>query len=129
MTPDQAVRAAVILRASTLVPIHFGVHPPPNYVEQADAVAKLVDAARDEPLAVQPLSPGETVDVPPPSRCELSAKTHRVGLLCLLRYRLSSVRQILARRVGPARTRFPVRRRDESAPVTYVQAVDIADSA
>lgn len=37
MTPDQAVRAAVILRASTLVPIHYGVHEPPIYVEQTDA--------------------------------------------------------------------------------------------
>lgn len=33
MTPSRAAAAALLLRAETLVPIHFGYDEPPNYVE------------------------------------------------------------------------------------------------
>jgi L-ascorbate metabolism protein UlaG (beta-lactamase superfamily) len=63
MTPEQAVQAAVILRAGTVVPMHFGVHQPPLYVEQPDAVDRLVEAAEAASLKVVTLDPGESLDV------------------------------------------------------------------
>ncbi|MGV9800933.1 MBL fold metallo-hydrolase [Mycobacterium sp. NPDC003449] len=70
LTPAQAVRAAVILGAYTVLPIHFGVHQPPEYVEERDAVAQLVEYAAGQSLTVLNPEPGEeiVVDGPPPRR-------------------------------------------------------------
>lgn len=64
MTPEQAVQAAVILHATTVVPIHFGVHQPPVYVEQDDALHRLAAAADGSGLTVVALVPGASADVP-----------------------------------------------------------------
>lgn len=63
LTPDQAVRAAAILGAHTVMPIHFGVHQPPHYVEVPDAQARLAEAAARDSLAVTNLEPGESYEV------------------------------------------------------------------
>jgi L-ascorbate metabolism protein UlaG (beta-lactamase superfamily) len=63
MTPEQAVQAAVILGAGTVVPMHFGVHRPPLYVEQPDAVDGLVEAAKGVSLRVLTLDPGDSAEV------------------------------------------------------------------
>jgi L-ascorbate metabolism protein UlaG (beta-lactamase superfamily) len=49
LTPEQAVAAAVILDAKTLVPIHYGtMHHPPIYHETADIAARLEAAAANK---------------------------------------------------------------------------------
>lgn len=63
LTPEQAAQAAEILRAKAVVPIHFGVHQPPLYVEQADAVDRLVEATAQLGLRVLTLDPGASVEV------------------------------------------------------------------
>jgi L-ascorbate metabolism protein UlaG (beta-lactamase superfamily) len=63
MTPEHAARAAVILHADTVVPIHFGVHQPPLYVEQPNPVHTLVEAAKGGSLRVLTLDPGDSVDL------------------------------------------------------------------
>lgn len=63
LTPDQAVRAAAILGAHTVMPIHFGVHQPPQYVEVPEARARLAEAAARDSLAVASLEPGESYEV------------------------------------------------------------------
>ncbi|RXT04555.1 MBL fold metallo-hydrolase [Ammoniphilus sp. CFH 90114] len=46
MNAEQAVSAAVVLRATTLIPIHFGAfHFPPNYISSEDSLPRLLDAA------------------------------------------------------------------------------------
>jgi len=64
LTPDQAVAAAVILRARTLVPIHYGVTGMKEYVEVDDPLGELRRVARERSIAVQVLAPGEWVDWP-----------------------------------------------------------------
>lgn len=64
LTPAQAVRAAVILGAHTVLPIHFGVHQPPTYVEEKDALAHLIEFASRESLTVSAPQPGELIVVP-----------------------------------------------------------------
>lgn len=64
MTPDQAVEAALLLRAARLVPIHFGLHDPPNYVEVEDPVARLTSAANRRKVSLDLLNPGEYLDSP-----------------------------------------------------------------
>jgi L-ascorbate metabolism protein UlaG (beta-lactamase superfamily) len=63
MTPAQAAQAAAVLHAKAVVPMHFGVHQPPVYVEQANAVRGLVEAAEELPLRVLPLDPGDSADL------------------------------------------------------------------
>ncbi|GLX66454.1 MBL fold metallo-hydrolase [Paenibacillus glycanilyticus] len=49
LTPEQAVAAAVVLQANTLVPIHFrAIHHPPIYRETPDIVERLYNAAKDQ---------------------------------------------------------------------------------
>ncbi len=59
MTPEQAVDAAIQLEANTLVPIHFGLHDPPHYVEVAQPLATLRSTAKRRQLHVVHLRPGE----------------------------------------------------------------------
>lgn len=63
MTPEQAAQAAAILHAKAVVPMHFGVHQPPVYVEVADSVDRLIEAATRLSLQVLALGPGDSTDV------------------------------------------------------------------
>jgi L-ascorbate metabolism protein UlaG (beta-lactamase superfamily) len=58
LTPAQAVAAASILGARTLVPIHYGVSGIEEYVEVADPLGELHDAAGERGIEVQALAPG-----------------------------------------------------------------------
>jgi L-ascorbate metabolism protein UlaG (beta-lactamase superfamily) len=47
LTPEQAIEAAVVLRARRACPIHYGLfHNPPRYVEQENVLARFCAAAR-----------------------------------------------------------------------------------
>lgn len=59
LTPVQAVDAALQLRAKVLVPIHYGLNDPPNYVEVDDPLGTLLQEAELRGQAVQHLKPGE----------------------------------------------------------------------
>ena len=61
MTPEQAAAAAALLGARITVPIHYGLHDPPRYVEVPDAAAVFADRMRERGLAVTLLKPGETL--------------------------------------------------------------------
>ncbi|WP_134699340.1 MBL fold metallo-hydrolase [Ammoniphilus sp. YIM 78166] len=46
LTPEQAVSAAVILKAKALIPIHYGAfHSPPNYSQTENATERLISSA------------------------------------------------------------------------------------
>ncbi len=62
LTPEQAVAAATVLGARCLIPIHYGVSGMAEYVEIEDPLARLRAAAREKPVAVQVLQPGDWVD-------------------------------------------------------------------
>ncbi|TCS13693.1 MBL fold metallo-hydrolase [Caulobacter sp. BK020] len=62
MTPDQAVAAAKILGAKTLVPIHYGVHGADGYEELSDALQRTRTEGARRGVAVQALKPGEWLD-------------------------------------------------------------------
>jgi len=64
LTPEQAVAAAGILGARTLVPIHYGVSGMKEYVEVADPIGDLRRAARKRSLQVQVLAPGDWLGWP-----------------------------------------------------------------
>lgn len=61
LTPEQAVAAAVILGARTLVPIHYGITGMADYVEVDDPVGQLRKPAREKSIDVQPIEPGDWV--------------------------------------------------------------------
>lgn len=58
LTPEQAVAAAAILGARTLVPIHYGISGMDNYAEVDDPLGRLRKAAGDRAVAVQVVEPG-----------------------------------------------------------------------
>ncbi|MDC6171433.1 MBL fold metallo-hydrolase, partial [Paucibacter sp. XJ19-41] len=62
LTPEQAVAAATVLGARRLIPIHYGVSGMAEYVEVEDPLARLRAAAREKPVAIQALTPGEWLD-------------------------------------------------------------------
>lgn len=62
LTPEEAAQAAALLRARTVVPIHFGAHSPPTYIEQENAVNRLIEAADKFGLSVIALAPGDSTD-------------------------------------------------------------------
>lgn len=64
LTPEQAVAAAAILGTRTLVPIHYGIAGMKEYVEVADPIGALREAARERAVAVQPVAPGDWVEWP-----------------------------------------------------------------
>lgn len=47
LSPEQAVSAAVLLGAGTLVPIHYGIHHPPVYNQTPNLMDRLQGAAND----------------------------------------------------------------------------------
>lgn len=62
MTPEQAVDAAIQLRAEVLVPIHYGLNDPPHYVEVESPIANLKKVADRRKVAVRNLLPGELLN-------------------------------------------------------------------
>jgi L-ascorbate metabolism protein UlaG (beta-lactamase superfamily) len=58
-TPVQAVDAALQLHAKVLVPIHYGLNDPPNYVEVPDPLGTVLKEAELRGQNVQHLMPGE----------------------------------------------------------------------
>jgi len=65
LTPEQAVAAAVVLRARQLTPIHWGHTSPGMYVEQEGALEALLETAQKRHIHVQTLMPGEQATLPP----------------------------------------------------------------
>ncbi|MEM7018810.1 MAG: MBL fold metallo-hydrolase [Pseudomonadota bacterium] len=59
MTPTNAVDAASLLKAKLLVPIHFGLNDPPNYIEVKEPLKTLKQIAEKQKVHVQHLKPGE----------------------------------------------------------------------
>jgi L-ascorbate metabolism protein UlaG (beta-lactamase superfamily) len=59
LTPDQAVDAAVLLRADRVVPIHYGGHAPPGYLEVPHPLEDFLESATRRNVAVERLSPGD----------------------------------------------------------------------
>lgn len=62
LTPEQAVAAAVILGARTLVPIHFGIEGAEGYLEVERPLEALRAAAARRDMSVSVLNPGEWLD-------------------------------------------------------------------
>ena len=73
LTPEQAAQAAVLLRAKTVIPMHFGAHLPPTYVEQQDALDRLMDAAGKVGLDVIALAAGVSAQAVLPDRTSSSS--------------------------------------------------------
>ena len=63
MGPDDAVEAALALRARQLVPIHYGRKPSPAYVEAENAEARAVARGKERGVAVQVVAAGELVRI------------------------------------------------------------------
>jgi len=63
LTPQQAVDAALTLRANKLIPIHYGLNDPPNYVEVEHPLESLQQTAARRGLTVQHLAPGEKLSL------------------------------------------------------------------
>jgi len=62
MTPEEAVEAARILGAGTLVPIHFQTfHHPPYYIETPNLLARLQRRAAERDVRLHVLEPGESL--------------------------------------------------------------------
>ena len=59
LSPDQAVDAAITLRAEKLIPIHYGLNDPPYYVEVDEPLETLTQTAKRRNLTIQHLAPGE----------------------------------------------------------------------
>jgi L-ascorbate metabolism protein UlaG (beta-lactamase superfamily) len=59
MTPVQAVEAALQLQADQLVPIHFGLNDPPNYIEVDKPLQTLQAIGKRRGLVVRHLRPGD----------------------------------------------------------------------
>jgi len=62
LTPEQAVAAATILGARTLVPIHYGITGMKVYTEVDQPLARLREAAAEKSVAVQAVAPGDWVE-------------------------------------------------------------------
>ncbi|MBW7474509.1 MBL fold metallo-hydrolase [Paenibacillus oenotherae] len=64
LSPEQAVSAAVVLRASRLVPIHYiAAHHPPIYTETPDIVQRLAAAGNNQPIAIAILQSKELLEL------------------------------------------------------------------
>ncbi|MDF2683675.1 MAG: hypothetical protein K0R47_4865, partial [Brevibacillus sp.] len=61
LTPEQAISAATILGAKTLVPIHYGaVHSPPVYTETPNLLPRLAAAAEGK-VKLSVMKPTDTI--------------------------------------------------------------------
>ena len=64
MTPEEAAKAARMLGARAVTPIHYGaLHRPPAYVETDDPVGRLRVAGRSLGLTIEVREPGEWFEV------------------------------------------------------------------
>jgi L-ascorbate metabolism protein UlaG (beta-lactamase superfamily) len=64
LTPEQAIEAALVLRARLACPIHHGLfHSPPRYVEQHNALARFRTAARRRGIEAVAPRDGEPVPI------------------------------------------------------------------
>jgi L-ascorbate metabolism protein UlaG (beta-lactamase superfamily) len=64
LTPEQAVSAAKVLKAGTLIPIHYGYfHNPPVYLETEDLEERLLDAAKRNKISVNMLKHNEKISI------------------------------------------------------------------
>ena len=64
MTPEEAAKAARMLGARGVTPIHYGaLHQPPAYIETSDPVERLRAAATSLDLKVDVREPGEWVEL------------------------------------------------------------------
>jgi len=61
LTPEQAIAAATVLGARSVVPIHYGVSGVDEYQEVDDPLGALVRAARGTAIDVQSVHPGAWV--------------------------------------------------------------------
>jgi len=59
MTPAQAIDAALLLRAASVVPIHYGGHSPPSYIEVPQPLENFRKLADRRTISVQYLLPGD----------------------------------------------------------------------
>ncbi|RFS21798.1 MBL fold metallo-hydrolase [Chitinophaga silvatica] len=62
LTPLQAVTAAHILNAATLIPIHYGFNKPGVYEEYPDVVGNLKTAASEQSVDISFLKAGEAME-------------------------------------------------------------------
>ena len=64
MLPEEAARAARMLEARVVTPIHYGaLHRPPDYVETDNPLGRLRTAAKAVGLSVEVQEPGDWFDV------------------------------------------------------------------
>jgi L-ascorbate metabolism protein UlaG (beta-lactamase superfamily) len=63
MTPDQAAAAALILKPAVTVPIHYGSHGNPNYVEVPDAEQRFLAEMARLKLNARVMKPGESLQL------------------------------------------------------------------
>jgi L-ascorbate metabolism protein UlaG (beta-lactamase superfamily) len=63
LTPDQAAVAGAILQARQVIPIHYGIHRPPFYVEVDDPATAFRAAARERGITARFPAPGESVQL------------------------------------------------------------------
>ena len=64
MTPEEAVKAARMLGARAVTPIHYGaLHRPPGYMETNDPIGRLRAAGKTAGLAIEVREPGESLDL------------------------------------------------------------------
>jgi len=62
LTPEQAVDAAILVRAQRLVPIHYGYSDPGSYDEYPDALNVLKQVAERRNVKVDIVTPGDWLD-------------------------------------------------------------------
>jgi L-ascorbate metabolism protein UlaG (beta-lactamase superfamily) len=63
MGPEQAVDAAILLGAMRIVPIHFGGHQPPGYLEPEQVLATFLATAKRRNMVATRLLPGERLEL------------------------------------------------------------------
>lgn len=63
LTPGQAVVAGAILQARQVIPIHYGIHRPPFYVEVEDPATAFRSTAREFGVNARMLAPGESAQL------------------------------------------------------------------
>lgn len=64
MTPEEAVEAAKIIRAKTLVPIHYSTfNNAPFYIETPNAVSRVIQKAKEREVNVTILLPNQNLEL------------------------------------------------------------------